>query len=175
MLVYFIRHTSVDVPRGVCYGQTDVPLNETFPEEAEKVKSQLEGISFDKVFTSPLSRCRKLAAACGYADAVCDDRLMEMNFGEWEMQEYDKITDPHLQVWYQDYYNERATGGESFADQRDRLLSFVDELKTKPYDTVAVFAHGGILLQMMLMQGLVTLETAFASQPPYGGIITVEL
>jgi alpha-ribazole phosphatase len=100
---------------------------------------------------------------------------MEMNFGEWEMQEYDKITDPHLQVWYQDYYNERATGGESFADQRDRLLSFVDELKTKPYDTVAVFAHGGILLQMMLMQGLVTLETAFASQPPYGGIITVEL
>ena len=28
MVVYLIRHTSVDVPQGVCYGQTDVPLNQ---------------------------------------------------------------------------------------------------------------------------------------------------
>ena len=27
MEVILIRHTSVDVPPGVCYGQTDVPLN----------------------------------------------------------------------------------------------------------------------------------------------------
>ena len=32
MVVYLIRHTSVDVPQGVCYGQTDVPLNPTFEE-----------------------------------------------------------------------------------------------------------------------------------------------
>ena len=175
MLVYFIRHTSVDVPKGVCYGQTDVALRKTFPEEAADVKARLEGVNFDKVFTSPLSRCRKLAAFCGYDDAEPDKRLLEMNFGEWEMQEYDKITDPHIQVWYQDYYNVRATGGESFADQRDRLLSFINDLKMQPYKTVAVFAHGGILLQMMLIKGIVTLDNAFASQPPYGGIITVEI
>ncbi|MBR4088169.1 MAG: alpha-ribazole phosphatase, partial [Bacteroidales bacterium] len=26
MDVYLVRHTSVDVPGGVCYGQSDVPL-----------------------------------------------------------------------------------------------------------------------------------------------------
>ena len=30
MVIYFMRHTAVDVPQGVCYGQTDVPLKPTF-------------------------------------------------------------------------------------------------------------------------------------------------
>ena len=30
---------------------------------------------------------------------------MEMNFGEWEMMRYDKITDPRLQEWYADFMN----------------------------------------------------------------------
>ena len=34
MEVILIRHTSVDVPVGICYGQTDVPLKESFEEEA---------------------------------------------------------------------------------------------------------------------------------------------
>ena len=34
MEVILIRHTSVDVPPGVCYGQTDVPLKPTFEQEA---------------------------------------------------------------------------------------------------------------------------------------------
>ena len=36
MEVILIRHTSVDVPKGVCYGQTDVPLRDSFEEEASK-------------------------------------------------------------------------------------------------------------------------------------------
>ena len=35
MELILIRHTSVDVPPGVCYGQTDVPLKSTFEQEAE--------------------------------------------------------------------------------------------------------------------------------------------
>lgn len=34
MVIYFMRHTAVDVPQGVCYGQTDVPLKPTFEMEA---------------------------------------------------------------------------------------------------------------------------------------------
>ena len=115
MEVVLIRHTSVDVPRGVCYGQTDVPLKSTFTEEAEVVKGLLSlHEPFDAVYTSPLSRCRHLATHCGYSDAMRDDRIMEINFGEWEMQAYDEIKDPRLQEWYDDYLNVAATGGESF-------------------------------------------------------------
>jgi alpha-ribazole phosphatase len=116
-----------------------------------------------------------LAEFCGYADAQLDKRLLEMNFGEWEMQRYDEITDPRIQAWYDDYYNLPATGGESFADQRRRLEDFFEELKQQDYQTVAIFAHGGIQLQAMLIKGMVTPDNAFAAQPPYGGIIQIEL
>ena len=68
MVVYLIRHTSVDVPQGVCYGQTDVPLNPTFEEEAAQTSARLKGLQFDKVYMSPLTRCVRLATFCGYPE-----------------------------------------------------------------------------------------------------------
>lgn len=41
MEIYLIRHTSVDVPAGYAYGQTDVPLRPTFEEEAQIVKEKI--------------------------------------------------------------------------------------------------------------------------------------
>ena len=42
MEVILIRHTSVDVPPGVCYGQTDVPLKPTFEAEAAVTAENLK-------------------------------------------------------------------------------------------------------------------------------------
>lgn len=174
MKLTLVRHTSVDVEPGTCYGQSDVDLKPTFPEEAAIVRGNLGGKRFDAVFTSPLSRCVRLAERCGYKDAVRDDRLKELNFGEWEMKRFDEITDARLQEWYEDYFNVRPTGGESFADQQIRLKDFIDTLPDKGYGSVLIFAHGGILLQAMLLAGKITPEEAFDHQPPYGGIIELE-
>ena len=40
MEVYMIRHTSVGVPKGTCYGWTDVPIADTFEQEAAETKTQ---------------------------------------------------------------------------------------------------------------------------------------
>ena len=42
MEVIFIRHTSVDVPPGVCYGQSDVPLRDSFSQEAAVTSENLK-------------------------------------------------------------------------------------------------------------------------------------
>ena len=86
MEIYLIRHTSVDVPAGYAYGQTDVPLKPTFEEEAEEVKKGLSDHTFDKVWTSPLTRCVRLANYCGFPEAEREDRIKEVNFGECEMK-----------------------------------------------------------------------------------------
>lgn len=174
MKLTLVRHTSVAVEPGICYGQSDVDLKPSFPEEAAAVREKLTGRKFDAVFTSPLSRCVRLAVSCGYTDAIRDERLKELNFGEWEMKKFDEISDPRLQEWYEDYFNVRPTGGESFADQKLRLMDFIDSLKGKRYDSVLIFAHGGILLQAMLLAGKIRLEEAFDHQPKYGGIIELE-
>ena len=179
MKVYLIRHTSVDVPMGTCYGHTDVPLAASFPEEAEAVKQKLEAlnISFKAVYSSPLTRARKLAAWCGYPEPILDDRLKELNFGDWEMQKFDDIQDPNLQTWYNDYLHVRVTNGESFQDQLNRVGEFLETIRAKyqPDDAVAVFAHGGILTCSLLYTHATTLEEAFSNILPYGSIIQVNL
>jgi len=118
MRIYFIRHTTVNVPPQTCYGSTDVPLNDTFEEEASKVKQKLEGIVFDQAYTSPLTRAVKLAEFCGYPDAIRDDRVKEFNFGKWEMRNYNDLymNEPYFKQWCDDYINQRCPEGESDVD-----------------------------------------------------------
>ena len=176
MEVILIRHTAVDVPTGTCYGQTDVPLKPSFEEEAAITKAALEAFGpIDHAFTSPLSRCTRLAAFCGHADAERDPRILEIDFGEWEMMLFDDITDPHLQEWYADHINTPVTGGESFMQQYQRVSRFLDELKEKPWNRVAVFAHGGVLVSAQVYAGIVTPEAAFAALPPFGGLVRITL
>ena len=175
MKITLIRHTSVAVRRGICYGHTDVELAETFPQEAEKVAERLGSESFDKVFTSPLSRCRKLAAYCGFPDAIPDARIIEMNFGEWEMHDFNEIKDPRLQEWFDDYMNVAPTGGESAMQQRSRFIDFIDSLRleTPTASSVAVFTHGGILVHALNIFTGRDYDSLFRSIPPFGSVITL--
>lgn len=175
MKVILIRHTSVDVPKGVCYGQTDVPVAATFPEEAELTKKALGDRTFDAVFSSPLTRARLLADYCGYPTPVTDNRLMEMNMGDWEMKRYDDIKDDNLQKWYDDYMHVATTNGESFPMVYERVAGFLDELKQKPYRQVAIFAHCGVLLCAGIYGGLFKEEGCFEHTVEYGGIEEIEI
>jgi len=176
MEVILVRHTSVDVPKGTCYGWTDVAVRDTFEQEAQVTRQSLEPLlPFDKVYSSPLTRARKLAAYCGYPDAQTDDRLKEMNMGEWEMQPYDAIQDPHLQEWYDDYLNQPTTGGESFMQQYRRVSSFLDDLKEKPYRRVAIFAHAGVLISAGIHAGLYQWKNAWENIMDYGEFIVIHI
>ena len=196
MEVYLVRHTSVDVPRGICYGQSDVPVRDTFPKEAAAVKARLQHLvekgflpdsapveashaghplNFDAVYTSPLGRCTKLAEFCGYGDAPREHRIKEMNFGDWEMQDYSSIKDPHLQVWFNDWVNVRTSGGESFADQLHRVGEFLQELKDSGKETVLLFCHGGVLACAKVLGGKIEVREAFSTLDDYGSIIKVTI
>lgn len=176
MEVVLIRHTSVDVPAGVCYGRTDVPLKAGFEEEAARTKHELQALgAFDHVFSSPLSRCLRLAAYCGFPHPQQDNRLLELDFGDWEMKSFDEITDSRLQAWFDDYLHVAPTNGEAFSDQIRRVGDFLDELKEKDYGRVAVFAHGGVLLSAQIHVGALTIEKAFESITPFGGIISITI
>lgn len=176
MEVILIRHTKVGVPKGTCYGQTDVPVADTFEQEAAITKQKLEAYgSFDAVYSSPLSRATKLAAYCGYPKPLLDERLMEMNMGEWEMQLYDEINDPRLDAWYNDYMHLPTPGGESFPMLRQRVAEFFDEVRQKDYQRIAVFAHGGVLIAAGLYAGLFDEAHAWEHLTDYGGMIRISV
>ena len=178
MEVILIRHTSVDVPKGTCYGFTDVPVATTFAEEAEVTRQNLTRYEpFDAVFASPLTRARLLAAYCGYPQPRLDNRLKEMNMGDWEMMRYDDIEskDPAILKWYNDYMNLAATNGESYRMLYQRVANFLDELRQHDYQRVAIFAHGGVLICAGVYARLFPENDCFSHLTPYGGIQVIEL
>ncbi len=144
MKLYLVRHTRVDVPSGICYGQTDVPLAESFEAESASVRSKLSGIAFEAVFCSPLSRCVKLGTLLNYPLQL-DDRLKELNFGEWENQPWDTVFESETgKKWFADYLNEACPAGESYRDMLCRIRGFIGDLPDTG-GNILVITHAGVI------------------------------
>jgi alpha-ribazole phosphatase len=175
MILTLVRHTTVSTDASTCYGQSDVDVTATFNNEAEKINQQLHHITYDKVFTSPLQRCSKLALFCGYSQAEKDNRLMELNFGNWEGVRWSEIDDPNLERWYTNWIDVPTTNGESFSELVARVKCFLNELKKNPYQNVLIFTHAGVIRAMAILAGIVEIEYAFSDfQIRYGEIKRID-
>lgn len=175
MNLFLIRHTKVDVKPRVCYGQTNVDVAPTFYEEAQKVKDEIRDITFCKIFSSPLKRCQKLSDFLFKDEIIFDDRLMELNFGNWEMQEWDKITDSEYHKWMNDYIDTPCLNGESFRQLHKRVGSFIEDLKKDNYENVAIVAHGGSIRSIIQNIANKDLKDAFKTNVDYGQVIHIEI
>ncbi|MCK5029004.1 MAG: alpha-ribazole phosphatase [Bacteroidales bacterium] len=175
MNIWLTRHTKVNVKPRVCYGQTDVDVAESFLSEAKLIKEQIGLTHFDKIYSSPLKRCKKLSEYLFNDEIIFDKRLMELNFGDWEMQEWDKITDSEYQKWMNDYIETPCLNGESFLDLHLRVSSFIEDLKKENHENVAIIAHGGSIRSTLTNIKNEKLEDAFKTNVDYGEIIKLEL
>ncbi|MBL6447024.1 alpha-ribazole phosphatase [Fulvivirga sp. 29W222] len=173
MEVYLIRHTTPHIEKGVCYGQSDLDLVETYIEEFKTVESKLPG-EFDAYYTSPLKRCLNLTKHLT-EDFSTDHRLMEFNFGDWEMKKWDDIPKAHIDQWMKDFVNVMVPSGESMATMEERVRAFFTELVVKEYDRVAVITHS-VVIRIVLchVEGL-PLKRAFERPLDYGDVVKVEL
>jgi len=175
MTITLIRHTSVDVPPEICYGQSDVDVSATFEAEAEVVYAKLKNRHFDTVYSSPLIRCRKLATYCGFPDPITDARLMEINFGDWELKDWNEINDPQLQRWYDNWTDEIPTNGESFRDMIFRVESFLYELKNRNHKQVVIFTHAGVMRAIQVILGELSVLNSFETKLNYGDMLELVL
>lgn len=173
MEVYIIRHTTVNVAQGSCYGQTDVPLASSFVKEAKDLTKQLPQ-DFDKVFSSPLSRCAQLARKF-QGEVFFDDRLKEMHFGEWESKLWSDIPTEIIQPWYDDFVNTSTPQGESFCDLYTRTSSFIEELRHKCYRKVLIVTHGGVIRSLWTYLLQYPLENAFKIPVGFGEVFQFHL
>ena len=178
MEVTFIRHTAVQVDRRLCYGKTDVALADSFPDELLAIMRALDGTPCDAVFCSPLSRCRRLAedVVIKGREIEFDDRLVELDFGDWEMAEWDSIfASPAGRAWFNDYVNVRCPNGEAFTDQIARMNSFLDSLRTSDHRHALVVTHAGcIRAALCLLHGKAP-AAAFATRLDYGQVLRFAL
>ena len=170
MKITLVRHTSLQIAPGICYGQSDIDVGAGFWEEVGQLKTKLAGARFDAVYASPLQRCTKLAAALDYGNAIEDARLMELNFGDWETQAWDDIPRDIFDVWAYDYANLAPPKGETFGQLQHRALNFLEELKLHHTGKhLLMVTHGGLIRALlahvlnMELKGLFRFNIDYAS------------
>ncbi|NBC82826.1 MAG: alpha-ribazole phosphatase [Bacteroidetes bacterium] len=173
MSVYLIRHTKVNCPAGICYGSTDLDVTADFGHEMKRINQKLNAVVFDEVYSSPLYRCRKLADALfNNQDIKFDERLKEMDFGQWELKSWDDICQtPEGKYWMDHYINTACPGGESFWELHQRVSSFYHELKKHDNQNTAIVTHNGVIrvFKSLLMQ--VDIGDVFTMKGlEYGGV-----
>ena len=177
MNLYLVRHTRVDVPQGFCYGFTDVPLAETFISESDEVIRKLQGISFDTIFSSPLTRCAQLANRIADGNEInFDERLKEMNFGSWEGKLWDDIyPTAEAKDFFEDFVRNPANNGECFSDVISRVKSFIDEISSKSeHNDVLIVTHGGPIRAFYSIINGTNPASIFDLQVDYGEVIKLE-
>jgi alpha-ribazole phosphatase len=176
--IYLIRHSRVKVSSDTCYGQTDVLLADSFLEEVQQIKNQLPDFSEAVlIITSPLQRCLQLARQLSFnqdKQIVIDKRLLELNFGEWEMQKWQEMDSHLLQEWMDDYVYVVPPQGESYQALFIRCQDFWQALLKQSFSTVLVITHAGVIRALIALLLEMPLKNAFAIQIDYGSVSQIK-
>ena len=173
MEVYLVRHTETVCEKGICYGQSDVGLKEPFLEQFQFIKSQIP--SDAAVFSSPLSRCTELANYLSQSVTI-DSRLVEMNFGDWEMKNWDTIPESDFTPWMTDFVNVTVPSGESFIALHDRVTNFLGTLASENNSKkIVIITHAGVIRSILCTNSGLPLKDAFNNKVDFGAVIKIEL
>lgn len=174
MEIYLIRHTKVEVPANTCYGQSDVSLADSFEKETESILEKLSNTDHFICYTSPLTRCKSLANKISTREIKLEPRLMELNFGDWELKTWKNIGKESFDEWNEDFVNNKVPGGESYFELSVRVKSFWKEIIKKKEDSILV-THGGVIRALLAHCLGLPLENSFRLKIDYGSITKIIL
>jgi len=124
-IIYLARHGETAWSlTGQHTGLTDLPLTEQGEHTARRLGARLMGLTFAKVFTSPLQRAAKTCELAGFgALAEVDPDLVEWDYGQYEGRRGTEIR-AERPDW--NLFRDGCPGGESptqAAARADRVVS----------------------------------------------------
>lgn len=171
MALILLRHTRPLGAEGLCYGRTDLPLDDSFDGESARLAKDLPEVA--RIVSSPLSRCHRLALAVGRARGLPVQvlpGLVEMDFGAWEGMRWDDVPRAELDAWSADFHHARPHGGESVAQLLARARAALDAALSGPAPVLAV-THAGIIKAALAATNT---GAGWKAEIPFGGWLRVD-
>lgn len=151
MPLVVIRHGTAEGNRHHRFiGWSPVRLDDDGHRQAEAVADRLQQAGVSRVVSSDLIRAvetaRPLAERLG-VELETDERLREVNNGDWTGMLPTEIADRWPELWeaYVSGEDVARPGGEQWADVRARIRTALTDLADED-TTTAVFTHGGPVL-----------------------------
>ena len=160
MRLLLVRHPRPDIDAHLCYGRSDVAVAR---QELLRVRDGLLAAGLPgtlPTYASPLSRCASLARALDPPQLRFDARLAEMDFGAWELRNWDAIPRPDIDAWTEDLLHYRPGGAESVLDVARRVAAFLDDLRGAGHPEALVICHAGTIRLLRALHTGLPLEAA---------------
>lgn len=145
------RHGETDdnLPPQRFQGFTDTPLNDTGRAQAHELAERMDGDGIRTLWSSDLIRARETAEIVGRRiglEPQLDARLREGARGRWEghlMRDIER-QEPELYAhWRRGGAEFRFPGGESLAEQQQRVTAALIEIHAVASQPALVVCHGG--------------------------------
>lgn len=181
MKLWLIRHAPVLLPPGLCYGASEVLVDERVTQEAAQRAAAMlpRGLP---VWVSALGRAGRLARHLqalrpDLGPVIVDARLNEMDFGCWEMQPWDRIPRQAFEAWMADFDGHRFGGVESTRDLVRRVASAVADLCAQLGDAGQALwvTHAGVIRAVRHLAAHGDVPVGDASRWPSGAVPHGEL
>lgn len=144
---YLIRHGSNDFYSHTLVGRKPgIHLNETGLRESKRLAEYLAGHEIEKIFSSPLERCRETAEPIAQRlgqKIEFSDTLLEVDFGEWTGKTFEELDrDERWKQWNAFRSGERAPNGESMLEVQTRMTNFILNARSMlPRGVIAMVGH----------------------------------
>jgi alpha-ribazole phosphatase len=173
MEIYLVRHTKPAIESNIIYGKRlDVSLPKNYIDDCLKVKNKLPDLPFT-TFSSPATRCQLLAKELS-RDVILDNRLEEIDFGDWEGKTWDSLNQETLNTWMNDFVNIAPPNGESVIDLQKRVHSFWNLLHERNDTHIIVCTHGGFIRTMVCLALELPLAQLYKFDIDYGSITLIK-
>ena len=178
-MIYLLRHGKLpDFYSGKFIGQADIPLSPEGIKQANKWAAffSKQGIKFNFVFSSDLSRCTKTAEIIApYTKIDFLPALREINLGEWDGKERRKIISAYPAEWEKRGDDPAYTppGGESFASFYSRVAPAIDEILMIKGDKLIV-THAGVIRCVICRIMDAPLTKLLSLEVEYAGLTTID-
>src|SRR2546423_836657 len=139
-VIYLARHGETAWSlTGQHTGLTDLPLTERGERNARQLGERLRGLTFAKVYTSPLQRAARTCELAGFgAVAEVDRDLVEWDYGQYEGRRTAEIR-AERPDW--ELFRDGSPGGESPAQAAARADRVASRVRAVPGE-VLLFSSG---------------------------------
>lgn len=178
MKIYFARHGRTnynDLELCNADPSVDVHITSTGEEQAKELVDRLKDVPIEHIFTSEFKRTQQTAAIVNELHNVSievtpllnDHRSgFEGKSAKLLMEALDKA---------ENRWTVRFNDGESVEDVKKRVAKFLDELKTRPYDTVLIVTSQWIIQAAAAILQNISNEEAWNLEVSPGSFLELEM
>lgn len=143
MKLYIVRHGQTTANALNCHGSGYEDLTELGIQQAEELRDKIKKYDFDIIISSPLIRTKHTADIININNLkiIYDNRITERSAGNLS----GKTRENENREEYWNYYTHIQYGtSENIQKFFRRVYDFLDELKTRDYNSVLIVAHSGV-------------------------------